>query len=152
MAKGTWEGSGTWKTSGFDASGLAQVGVIAGVAVAVAVIIMQFAWLIVTVGVIAVAVRLWLLHRQNVTTAGWHAAAVREHEVRSTEQAKRLAEQRQHELDVARAGAPVIRNVIDPAALIAALSAAHRAEAYPERRSDAAWVYRAEVEPPTKGK
>jgi len=107
---------------GFDPGGLIQVAVLAGAAVGAAVIIVEFAWLIITVGVLAVAARLWLLHRRNVAIA---VIAARGELIRAEQRAREaaaLTAQRAHEIDVARAGAqPIhIHNVIDPAPFVAA--------------------------------
>ena len=111
---------GTWKTtggSGPDFTGLIQVAVIAGVAIGAAVIVVELAWLIISVAVVAIAARLWLLYRRNVALADMADAFVREHAIRAAEAVKAAAEQRAHEIEVARAGAQPVQiiNVIDPA-------------------------------------
>lgn len=135
---------GSWKTTGGGGPGVSALigpAVIIAVAVAVAVIIIEFAWLIISLGVIAAAVRLWLLYRRNVALAGIADAFMQEHARRAAEAVKAVAEQRAHEIEVARAGAQPVQiiNVIDPAALLAAGFA-------PRPASYRAEVIRAEVE------
>jgi hypothetical protein len=105
-------------------SGLIQAGLLAGAAIGAAAVIIQFAWLIITLGAAAAALRLWLLHRRNLTLA---AIAARGELIRAEQRAlaaARVAEQRAHEIAVAEAGRPVIQNVIHPDALAAAFAAA----------------------------
>jgi len=84
------------------------------------VIVMEFAWLIIIIGVVAVTARLFLLYHKNNTAT---AIAAKGELVRQEQQelaAARLAAKRAHEIEVARAGATVIQNVIDPAPFVAA--------------------------------
>jgi hypothetical protein len=45
--RGTWQGSGTWQTSGPDLSGLVGVAALVAVAVAVMMFVLEFIWYIV---------------------------------------------------------------------------------------------------------
>ena len=148
MTKFKFQGTGQ-TTGGFDSSEIIQLGVIAGVAVAVAAVIIEFAWLIITLGAAAVAVRLYLHHRR---TAAILYIAAKAEQVRAEQQARRAAalnETRRHEIAVAEAGRPVtvIQNVIDPAPLAAAVTAAvHQQPAYRQMWPQPAPAARAEVE------
>lgn len=51
--KGTWTGSGTWKTSGPDFTGLLQLGALVGVIAGVAMVVIEYAWVI---GIIAAVI------------------------------------------------------------------------------------------------
>jgi hypothetical protein len=119
--KGKWEGSGTFTTSGPDMGPALQVGGLIGAAIGAALIVAAFAWLIITLAVVAVAARLYLLHRRNVAIAAIGAKGALMREEQRASAAARLTAQRAHELEVARVGAPVIHNHIDMAAIAAAL-------------------------------
>jgi len=117
---------GTWKTTGggADFSGLFQLAVIVGLAAGIAIIIAEFAWLVITVGVVAVAVRLYLLYRRTVILAAIAAKGVAMRAEQQAQAAAALAGRRAHEIEVARAGATIIQNIIDPASITAAIAAA----------------------------
>jgi len=121
---GTWTETG----GGFDPGGLIQVALIAGAAAGAAVIVMEFAWLIITAGAVAVAVRLYLLYRRNVAVAAIEAkgALIREEEAARAERRELLRHQRA--LEIAAAGRTVIQNIIplDPAAIAAAVAGAQQ--------------------------
>ncbi len=121
---------------------LLPLAVLAGVAIGLAVIIIQFAWLILSGAAAAVAARLYLLHRAAVDSRVIAAAFAREHEIRRQEKAAALAAERQHELAVAAAGATVIQNIIDPRAIAAALGVQPQPQPWPQP----ARVIRGEVE------
>jgi hypothetical protein len=120
MPHGTWQGSGTWKSGGPDSSDVIQIAALVAVVVTVVMIVMAYAWLIISIGAVAVAGRLYILYRKNVTLAAIAARGVLMREEQRVQEAARLAGQRAHELEVARASATVIQNIIDPAALLAA--------------------------------
>ena len=128
-------------SGGPDLGGVVQVAALIGVAIGVAVVIAAFAWLVITAGVIAAAVRLYLLYRKNAALAAIAEAFAREHEIRAARADTRLAEQRAHELEVARVSAGAGRAAIDLPA-IAAIVAAAIAGAQPQP----ARVLRGEVE------
>jgi hypothetical protein len=133
-AHGTWQQTGG---GGPDLSWLIWVGAVAGVAAAVAVIILELLWLI--AALIAAASAAWFLtrgtraRRRAEVVAHW--AAIRE----AAEEADRLRalERHQRRLEIARASAPVVQNIIDTAALVAAALAV---------QPDPARVVRGEVE------
>jgi hypothetical protein len=122
-AHGTWTQTGG---GGPDLGGLIQLAVMAGTAIGIALVIAEFAWLVIILGVVAVAVRLYLLHRKNLATAAIAAAFAAEHEIKRAFAAADLAAKRRHELAVAAASAPrvEITNVIPDsmAALAGALN------------------------------
>jgi hypothetical protein len=114
---------GTWKTTGgggFDLSDLFYAGVAFGVLAGVTVIVIELMWAIVAAAVVATAVWLWLHHRRTVAITALAAAGARMREEQQSRDAAALAEKRRHEIEVARAGATVIQNIIDPAAILAA--------------------------------
>lgn len=136
---------GTWQTTSGGFDGILQVVLIVGAAAGLAVVVVEFAWLIITLGVAAVAVRLWLLHRKNAALAMIHATGIRLQEEQQARDDAALASRRRHEIEVARASAPVVNvnNTVDPAALIAAalnVQQPYTAQAQPAR------VIRGEVE------
>jgi hypothetical protein len=141
--KGTWQTTGG---GGFDAGVLIQFAVIAVAAVCAVMIIMEFAWLIITVGVIATAVRLYLLYRRIVTIAAIEARGVLMREEQRAREVAELADRRRHELAVATASAPQVNitNTIDPVAMLemAARMAAGQSQSW---RAEPAPVSRREV-------
>ncbi len=130
---------GTGRTTGFDCAALILPAVILGGAVGVALIIVELKWWIIAGAAIAAAVRLYILYRKTVASAAIAAAFAREHERRAAEAARALAEKRRHEIAVAAAGAPQVHvtNTIDPAGMLAALTAAVQ--------QPPAWAYSADV-------
>jgi hypothetical protein len=120
-AHGTWQQTGG---GGPDLGGLIQLAVLAGTAIGIALVIAEFAWLVITLGVAAVAVRLYLLHRRNLVIAAIHAKGALMREEQQVAAAAALAAKRAHELAVAAASATrvEITNVIpdQTAALLAA--------------------------------
>jgi hypothetical protein len=108
----------------FDLGEVIQVAVIAGVAIGVAVIIAEFAWLIITLGVIAVAARLYLHYRRTVAIRAIAAQGERVRAEQAALEAAALERRMRHEIEVAKAGATVIQNIIDPAAITASVAAA----------------------------
>ena len=101
-------------------SGLLGPAVLISAAAGLAVVIAQFIWWIIAAAVIAAAA--WFANARRIAAnkARIAAAGAREREIQKAEAAARLAEQRRHELAVAAAGATVIQNIIDPAAILAA--------------------------------
>ena len=121
MSRGTWQGSGTWQSSGPDLAGLIVPAAVIGAVVAVVAIIMEFAVLIAavagTVFVLAVALLAWW----KFCAEPKHIAAIEDaRAVREAADAARAVQRHASALELARAGAPVICNVLDPAAIAAA--------------------------------
>jgi hypothetical protein len=123
---------GTWKTTGGggpDLSGLIGPAVMLGVAVGAAMVIVEFA-LVIAIALSAVLVlggallAWWLLKGRPAGEAKAEAARLERAHAYELEQARRDALAHQRALELAAAGAtviqPVIQNVIDPAALLAA--------------------------------
>ena len=125
---------------GFDAGALIQFAAIMVTAACAAMIIMEFAWLIITASVIAAAVRLYLVYRRIVAIAAIEAKGALMREEQHARKAADLADQRRHELAVAAASAPTVNitNTIDPVAM---LEMAARVAA------GQAWGWRAEPAP-----
>ncbi len=130
---------------GFDAGVLVQFAAIVVVAVCAVMIIMEYATLIITVGVIATAIRLYLLYRRIVTIAAIEARGVLMREEQRDRDAAELVDRRRHEIAVAAASAPQVNitNTIDPAAILAA---AFRADAWQPRQPEPVRVLRGQVE------
>ena len=107
---------------GFDAGVLIQFAAIVVAAACAVMIIMEFAWLIVTVSVIATAIRLWLVYRRVAAIAAIEARGVLMREEQRVRDAAELVDRRRHELAVAAASATQVHitNTIDPAAILAA--------------------------------
>jgi hypothetical protein len=108
----------------FDTSEVAQLAVITAAAIGLAVVIAEYAWLIVTLGAVAGAVRLYFHYRRTKVLA---AIAAKGEQIRLEQAALKAdaAERRmRHEVEVALAGRTVIQNIIDPAAIAAAFAAA----------------------------
>lgn len=128
MPTGTWKGSGTFTTTGPAFSDIIQIGALIGVAIGAALIIEAFMWEIAVIGTAALAARLYILYRKTVILAQIHAKGLAMQEEQRTRADACLADQRRHELEVARVSAPVIQpviqNIIDPAMITAALVAA----------------------------
>jgi hypothetical protein len=135
--KGTWQVTG----GGPDMSWLAGLGAAAGVAAAAAVVVTELLWviaalsaaLIIALPVAWFATRGYRARRRAEVVARW--AATRE--AAEEDRRRRALERHQRRLEIARAAAPVVQNVIDPAALIAAALAV---------QPDPARVVRGEVE------
>lgn len=133
---------------GSDLAGLIEVIVpVVACVIACVVIIEYIWWIIAAAGIYAVARGCFAVRKAMLTAARdteMTMAFAQEHERREVEAAKALAAQRAHEIEVARASAPVIQpviqNIIDPAALLAAAFAAPHPAPY------RAEVVRAEVE------
>ena len=119
-----FEGTFRGRTTGPDFGDAIQFAVITGAAIGLAVIIAEFAWLILAAGAVAVAARLYLLHRKNVAIAVIAAKAALVRQEQAALAAAALDRRMRHEIAVAEAGRIVIQNVIDPAALIAAAMSA----------------------------
>ena len=122
MSRGTWQGSGTWQSSGPDLSALLVPAAVIGAVAAMVMIIVEFAVLIAAVAgtmfVLAVALLAWWKLRVEPR----HRAIIAEGFAARREAEAQQALQRQaFALALARAGAPVIQNVIDPAAVLGAL-------------------------------
>lgn len=139
-----FEGTFQGRTTGPDFGDVIQFAVIIGGAIGLAVIIIEFAWLIITLGAVAVAFRLYLLHRKNVAIAVIAAKGELIRQEQAALEAAALERRERHEIEVARAGATVIQNVIDPAPFLAAITAAARPQ--PQPWSQPVPVIRAEVE------
>ena len=135
--KGTWQTTGG---GGFDVGVLIQFAAIVVAAVSAVMIIMEYATLIITVGVIATAIRLYLLYRRIVTIAAIEARGVLMREEQRARDAAEVADRRQHERDLAVLSAPQVNitNTIDPVAM---LEMAARVAA------GQAWGWRAEPAP-----
>jgi hypothetical protein len=95
----------------------------AGAVIGIALIIVEFAWLIISLGVVAVAVRLYLLYRRTLVIAAIEAKGALIREEQRAFAAAELAAKRRHEIAVATASAPriEINNIIpDPMAALTA--------------------------------
>lgn len=118
---GTFQG----QTSGPDLSWLIGAGVVAGVAVAAVTVILELLWLIaaLTIALLVAVPVAWFLtrgiraRRRAEVAAQWGAA--REAAVEADR--LRQVERHQRRLEIARASAPVVQNIIDPAGIAAAL-------------------------------
>ena len=121
-AHGTWQQTGGGG-GGVDLSGLIQVAVIVGVAAGIALVIAEFAWLVISLGVVAAAVRLYILYRRTVVMAAIAAQGVLIREEQRERAAAALADQRRHEIEVAQASRPVIAPVIQIGADLLAAAA-----------------------------
>ena len=119
---GTFQG----RTSGPDFSEVIQAAVIIGAGVGLAMIIMEFAWLIITISAAALAVRLYFYHRRTVALTVIAAKFEMERKEQAALAAAREERRMLHEIAVAQAGRTVVQNVIDPAAIAAALGVQHR--------------------------
>jgi len=109
-------------------AGLIPTALIIGAAIGVAVVIVEYAWLIITLGAVAAAARLWLHHRRTLAIT---AIAAKGELIRAEQQARAdaaLERRERHELAVAAAGASRTEvhahTHIDPAAITAAFAAA----------------------------
>ncbi len=143
---------GTWQTTGGGDSGSAVAmaaivgavflfggGAMAAVAAAVTELIITVAIIIGVLVVAAAVLLVWWVRRMPVREA--RARAVYAAQVEAYEDGKRRAalERHQRALELARASAPVIQNVIDPAAILAA-------DAWQPRQPEPVRVLRGEVE------
>ena len=111
-----------------DLSGLSGLGVLAGVAIGVAMAVMEFAALIaavlIAVLVLAALLLAWWLITQPARKARWNEAYRAAFAAREEAAAALALQRRQFALEIARASAPVIQNIIDPAAIAAAVAGA----------------------------
>jgi hypothetical protein len=121
-----FEGTFQGHTTGAEMGDIIQLGAIIGAGIGLALIIIEFAWLIITLGAVLVAFRLYLLHRKTEAIKFIAAKAELVRQEQAGLAAAALERRMRHELDVARAGATVIHNVIDTAPLVAAITAATR--------------------------
>jgi hypothetical protein len=146
-AHGTWTQTGG---GGPDLGGLIQLAVLVGAAIGIALIIAEFAWLVISLGVAAVAVRLYLLHRKNLVIAAIHARGALIREEQRAAAAVAFAAKHRHELAVAAASAPriEINNVIPDsmAALAAALNTTRQSYTVQAQPQPARVTIRGEVE------
>ena len=126
--KGTWQGSGTWQTSGPDLTGLIIPAAIVGVAVAVVMVVMQFiVWILAFLGVVLVlgaGLLTWWLLTQPARKARWAEAYRAAFAAREEAERQQALQRQAFALELARASAPVIQNIIDPALIAAAVAGA----------------------------
>ena len=117
---------GTWKTTGGggDLSGLLVAAVLVVIAAAAVMAVMEFIVLIAGILgvllVLAAAGLAWYLHGQPARKARYAVAYQAAFAAREEAERRQALERRQFALELARASAPVIQNVIDPAFLLAA--------------------------------
>jgi hypothetical protein len=144
IMRGTWQGSGTFKT-GADASDVIQVGALLAAVIGAVMIIMAFAWLIITAGLLVLTARLYLVYRKGAAVNRLAAKGELIRQEQREHAVSLLAAQRAHELEVARIGARAlpaaapVTVIIDGASIAAALATAAGAQLPPQ-------VIRAEVE------
>jgi hypothetical protein len=125
MSKGTWTGSGTWQSSGPDLSSLVGPAVFIGIIAAVVAIVIEFAALIAATACAVLVAFAGLLAWWKLCAEPRHVAAISDaHAAREAAEQARALESHRRIMEIASAfgaaSAPVIQNVIDPAAIIAA--------------------------------
>jgi|HubBroStandDraft_6_1064221.scaffolds.fasta_scaffold49723_9 hypothetical protein len=140
MSRGTWTGSGTWQSSGPDLTALIVPAALIGGVVAMVAIVIEFAVLIAVFTGIVLALFAGLLAWWKLCAEPKHRAAIsdahaaREAAAAAAEQARALESHRRI-LEIASAfgaaSAPVIQNIIDPSAIIAAALAGAQPQPQP---------------------
>ena len=128
---------------GPDLSGLIIPAVIVGVVVAVVMVVMQFiVWILAFLGavfLVGAGLLTWWLCTQPARKARWAEAYRQAFAAREEADRQQVMQRQAFALELARASAPVINNIIDPAQLAAAVAGA-------QLLRDPARVVRGEVE------
>lgn len=134
MTRFVFQGSG--RTTGPDLSGLIGAGVLVGAVIGVAVAVIEFAAVIaavlIAVVVLAAGLLTWWLLTQPARKARFDAAYRAAFTAREEASRAHALQRQQFAVELARASAPQIQNVIDPAPFVAAALAALGVQPQPE--------------------
>jgi hypothetical protein len=111
---------------GMDASDVIQVGALLAAVIGAVMIIMAFAWLIITAGLLVLTARLYLVYRKGAAVNRLAAKGELIRQEQREHAVSLLAAQRAHELEVARIHASGASSgpSFDPLALAAVVAAA----------------------------